>query len=58
MISIIIPAYNEEKLLPQILEQFPPEDAEKPIVSVFGIQNRTKQHLDTESLADTIPSLR
>ena len=37
-----------------ILEQFPPEDVKRPIVSVFGIQNRTKQHLDTESLADTI----
>ncbi|NQU41515.1 MAG: hypothetical protein HQ523_16340 [Lentisphaerae bacterium] len=36
-----------------ILKQFPPE-GEKPILSVFGIENRTKQHLDTQSLADTI----
>lgn len=37
-----------------ILAQFPPEGVEKPVLSVFGIQNRTKQHLDTQSLADTI----
>lgn len=37
-----------------ILSSFPPEGVEKPIVSVFGIQNRTKQHMDTQSLADTI----
>ena len=37
-----------------ILSQFPPADEQKPILSVFGIQNRTKKHLDTQSMADTI----
>ena len=45
MTSIVIPAFNEEKLLPQILEQFPPdlraaEDAEL-IVSDGGSGDRT-----------------
>lgn len=37
-----------------ILSQFPPKGVEQPIVSVFGIQNRTKHHLDTQSIADTL----
>ena len=37
-----------------ILKQFPSAEDKRPILSYFGIQNRTKQHLDTQSLADTI----
>jgi len=37
-----------------ILSRFPPKGVEQPILSVFGIQNRTKRHLDTQSLSDTI----
>ncbi len=37
-----------------ILSQFPPKGVDRPILSVFGIQNRTKRHLDTQSLADAI----
>jgi uncharacterized protein (TIGR02722 family) len=37
-----------------ILATFPPAGVERPILSSFGIQNRTKQHLDTQSLADSI----
>ena len=37
-----------------ILKQFATAEDTRPILSVFGIQNRTKQHLDTQSLADTI----
>lgn len=37
-----------------ILAQFPSAEEKRPILSDFGIQNRTKQHLDTQSLADTI----
>jgi penicillin-binding protein activator len=33
---------------------FPPEGVEKPIVAPLGIQNRTKTHLDTQALEDTI----
>lgn len=34
---------------------FPPPDAtSKPVVAELGIQNRTKNHLDTQALADTI----
>lgn len=45
MISIVIPAYNEEKLLPQILEQFPSEllvrVGAEVIVSDGGSTDRT-----------------
>lgn len=33
---------------------FPPEDEGKPILVPLGIQNRTKSHLDTEAISDTI----
>jgi len=34
---------------------FPPADSkDKPVVAELGIQNRTKDHLDTQALADTI----
>ena len=33
---------------------FPPAGVEKPILADFGIQNRTKSHMDTKSLSDTI----
>jgi glycosyltransferase involved in cell wall biosynthesis len=45
LISIIIPAYNEEKLLPQILDQFPAallaEERAEIIVSDGGSSDRT-----------------
>ncbi len=33
---------------------FPPPDSEVPIVVSMGIQNRTKTHLDTQALDDTV----
>ena len=33
---------------------FPPADSGRPIVAAFSIQNRTKKHLDTQALMDTI----
>lgn len=47
MISIIIPTFNEEKLLPQILDQFPPALLERAaaeiIVSDGGSTDRTAE---------------
>ncbi len=37
-----------------ILKQFPPAGETAPVLAVFGIQNRSKTHLDTQALADTI----
>ncbi len=43
-----------DEMVALILSQFPPPGKDRPILSVFGIQNRTKHHLDTQSIADTI----
>lgn len=43
-----------EEMSALILTKFPPPGVTNPILSDFGIQNRTKKHLDTQSIADTI----
>ena len=37
-----------------LLETFPPESVEHPILVVMGIENRTRRHIDTRALADSI----
>ena len=43
-----------DEMAEKLLAQFPPEGDSQPIVASFGIQNRTKEHLDTQALDDAI----
>ena len=37
-----------------LLETFPPENIEHPILVVMGIENRTTRHIDMRALADSV----
>ena len=47
-------SWTDEMVQLILNNQFPPPSEGKPILADMGIQNRTKTHLDTQALSDTI----